>query len=249
MRGICISFRSGKIQQQTWTFLTIIKKIQEDFKFEFDLKKEQEEIIDSILKKQHTFGILPTGFGKSLTFIVPPLLLDISIPSVRHHTIVICPLVALMKDQCSSLQRRGVSATYISQRCDMDDATVEGMSNTIMFIMSRYYIIMVIPQKPFWFKETWSQGYNCFINLRIWLGQCDRLILSINQHGWVWFWDFRNIFQNPALCCILDYSFYMSNGKVCRLHVYIYWQNAILNLKRGSFEPIEHPIRHKWPGP
>ena len=45
--------------------------------FGFDkLKKEQEEIIDSILNKKDTVGLLPTGFGKSITFQLPAMILD-----------------------------------------------------------------------------------------------------------------------------------------------------------------------------
>ena len=41
-----------------------------------DLRPEQIEIIESVLGKKTTFGFLPTGFGKSITYILPPLALD-----------------------------------------------------------------------------------------------------------------------------------------------------------------------------
>ena len=48
------------------------------FKYGFDFNlKEQSEILNIILnEKKNVFGVLPTGFGKSLSFVLPPLLLD-----------------------------------------------------------------------------------------------------------------------------------------------------------------------------
>lgn len=80
--------------------------------FGFDkLKKEQEEIIDSILNKKDTVGLLPTGFGKSITFQLPAMILD-------GLTIVISPLVALMNDQVMSLKKKGIKAEYINSLLD-----------------------------------------------------------------------------------------------------------------------------------
>lgn len=63
----------------------------------------QAEIIDSVLAGHDTVGLLPTGGGKSLTFQVPALLL----PSV---TVVLTPLISLMKDQTDRLRGVGVRA-------------------------------------------------------------------------------------------------------------------------------------------
>lgn len=75
------------------------------------LKKEQEEIIDSVLNHKDTIGLLPTGFGKSITFQLPALMLD-------GITLVISPLVALMADQVGSLKRKGIRAEYINSLLD-----------------------------------------------------------------------------------------------------------------------------------
>ncbi len=67
----------------------------------------QEELIDHILSGQDVLGIMPTGAGKSLCYQVPALML-------KGVTIVISPLISLMKDQVSALVSAGVSAACIN---------------------------------------------------------------------------------------------------------------------------------------
>lgn len=66
----------------------------------------QEEIITSVLSGHDTLGLMPTGGGKSITFQVPALLLD-------GLTIVVTPLVSLMKDQVDNLKSRRIKAAYL----------------------------------------------------------------------------------------------------------------------------------------
>lgn len=66
----------------------------------------QPQIIDSILSGHDTLGLLPTGGGKSITFQVPALLL----PGI---TLVVTPLISLMKDQVDNLRQRGIRAAAV----------------------------------------------------------------------------------------------------------------------------------------
>ncbi len=50
--------------------------VKRKYDINFSLKPQQKEIITSILSKKPTFGILPTGFGKSMCYLLPPLLMD-----------------------------------------------------------------------------------------------------------------------------------------------------------------------------
>ncbi|MEM8894011.1 MAG: ATP-dependent DNA helicase RecQ [Bacteroidota bacterium] len=66
----------------------------------------QEEIVQSVLEGKDTLALLPTGGGKSICFQVPGMML-------KGLTIVISPLIALMKDQVEQLQHRGIKAAAI----------------------------------------------------------------------------------------------------------------------------------------
>jgi len=70
-------------------------------------RKPQGAIIDHILEGKRTLALLPTGQGKSLCFQIPGLVL----PGL---TVVISPLIALMKDQVDALHKRGIAAHYVN---------------------------------------------------------------------------------------------------------------------------------------
>ncbi|GGE31324.1 ATP-dependent DNA helicase RecQ [Pullulanibacillus camelliae] len=72
-----------------------------------DFRKGQKIIIERLLAHQDTVGIMPTGGGKSLCYQIPALLF----PGV---TLVISPLISLMKDQVDALDEAGVPATFIN---------------------------------------------------------------------------------------------------------------------------------------
>ena len=71
-----------------------------------DFRGIQQEIIESVGEGHDTLGLMPTGGGKSITFQVPAL-------AMKGVTIVITPLIALMKDQVDNLHHRGIKAAAI----------------------------------------------------------------------------------------------------------------------------------------
>lgn len=81
-------------------------KLKENFGFE-KFRPNQEAIIKGILSGEDTLAIMPTGGGKSICFQLPALLF----PGI---TIVISPLIALMKDQVDSLKANGIQACFIN---------------------------------------------------------------------------------------------------------------------------------------
>jgi len=77
-------------------------------------RKGQEDIINSILDGRDALGIMPTGAGKSLCYQIPAVLSD-------KTTIVISPLISLMKDQVDALRQNGVPAASINSSMEWDE--------------------------------------------------------------------------------------------------------------------------------
>lgn len=96
----------------------------------------QEQAINNILNKKDSVVIMPTGGGKSLIFQLPALVLD-------GITIVVSPLIALMKDQVDSLARLGIPATFINSSISLSETNkrLEEVSNGF------YKLVYVAPER------------------------------------------------------------------------------------------------------
>ncbi|MFJ5749569.1 DNA helicase RecQ [Peribacillus frigoritolerans] len=109
--------------------------LQEYFGYE-SFRKGQEQIIEQVLGGINTAGIMPTGGGKSICYQIPALLL----PGV---TLVISPLISLMKDQVDALEQNGIDATFLN-------SSISGLesSNRMNDIKhGRYKLVYVAPER------------------------------------------------------------------------------------------------------
>ncbi len=96
----------------------------------------QEELIDGVLSGSDVFGIMPTGGGKSMCYQIPALLLD-------GITLVVSPLISLMRDQVLALKAVGVPAAYIN-------STLTAAQHQAVFrnlLAGKYKIVYVAPER------------------------------------------------------------------------------------------------------
>ena len=96
----------------------------------------QEEIILDSLAGRDTFALLPTGGGKSLCFQLPALARD-------GLTVVVSPLIALMKDQVDALQASGIAATFLNSSLNADESRkrLRGLHN------GEFRLLYVAPER------------------------------------------------------------------------------------------------------
>ncbi|MCX6794720.1 MAG: RecQ family ATP-dependent DNA helicase [Candidatus Falkowbacteria bacterium] len=113
----------------------------------------QEKAIDNILAGQDTLVVLPTGGGKSLIYQLPALVLE-------GITIVISPLIALMKDQVDSLERVGIPATFINS-----SISPEEMTKRLAKIKSGAYRIIYIAPERFYNQTFLMELKNIKVSL------------------------------------------------------------------------------------
>ncbi len=110
-------------------------------RFGFDsFRPGQKAVIDAILKKRDIMVVMPTGGGKSLCYQLPSVM-------IRGVTIVVSPLIALMKDQVDSLITRSIPATFINSSLSRreQDQRVKDMK------MGIYMLVYVAPER---FRNT-----------------------------------------------------------------------------------------------
>ncbi|NMA09160.1 MAG: DEAD/DEAH box helicase, partial [Clostridiales bacterium] len=77
-------------------------------------REGQETLVDALLQGRDVFGVMPTGAGKSICYQIPALML----PGV---TIVVSPLISLMKDQVEALVDAGIPAAFLNSSLSSDE--------------------------------------------------------------------------------------------------------------------------------
>src|SRR5206468_3325076 len=99
----------------------------------------QEEIVSDALAGRDVFALMPTGGGKSLCFQLPALLRD-------GLTIVISPLISLLKDQVDALQTSGIAATFLNSALDRHEAVerLRGLNR------GQYRMLYLAPELSRW---------------------------------------------------------------------------------------------------
>jgi len=96
----------------------------------------QEDLIDHILDQRDVMGIMPTGSGKSICYQIPALMMT-------GVSLVISPLIALMKDQVDGLLESGINATYLNSTLSMR----ETQARTQGIISGDYKVVYVAPER------------------------------------------------------------------------------------------------------
>jgi ATP-dependent DNA helicase RecQ len=137
----------------------------------------QREICEASLAGRDVFALLPTGGGKSLCFQIPAL-------ARGGLTLVVSPLIALMKDQVDQLQASGVAATFLNSTLDAEEARsrLRGLHR------HEYRLLYVAPERLM--LDGWSE------NLKKWDVNC----LAIDEAHCVseWGHDFRPEYRQLA---------------------------------------------------
>src|SRR5437773_1861996 len=114
---------------------SLLPLLKQSFGFD-SFRPLQEEIIRDALAGRDAFALLPTGGGKSLCFQLPAL-------AREGLTVVVSPLISLMKDQVDALQASGIAATYLNSALDRDE-TVERWHG---LHRGKYQLLYVAPER------------------------------------------------------------------------------------------------------
>ena len=117
------------------TFASLESALKHFFGYD-TFRPGQKKIIEAALQNKDLLTIMPTGGGKSLCFQLPALLR-------KGMTIVVSPLIALMRDQVDALQDNGINATYLNSTLEYD----ERRSRQIAILEDRIKLLYVAPER------------------------------------------------------------------------------------------------------
>ncbi|SDX37006.1 ATP-dependent DNA helicase RecQ [Lutibacter oricola] len=111
-------------------------------------RDQQQKIVESVLSKNDNLVIMPTGGGKSICFQLPALLLD-------GLTLVISPLIALMKDQVDGLNANGIAADYYNS--SQESSEHEAIFDKV--IQKKLKLLYVAPESLALLENILSEKY------------------------------------------------------------------------------------------
>ncbi len=135
--------KPSKCRMTTTTTDAAIVKAAESLGY--NLKPDQMRTLQKFVGGRDVFVSLPTGYGKSLCYILLPRIFDL-LRGVEDKSVVIVvsPLVALMKDQVAFITKNGLSATYVS---DIDKHSASTVEQDVR--NGKYRIVFMSPEALF----------------------------------------------------------------------------------------------------
>ncbi|WP_417785437.1 DNA helicase RecQ [Tenacibaculum sp.] len=125
----------------------LLEKLKVNFGYD-SFRLEQQAIIENILAKKDTLVIMPTGGGKSICYQLPALFFE-------GVTLVISPLIALMKDQVDSLKANGIPATFFNS----SQSTEEQQQVFDAIASKSIKLLYVAPESLSLLKNVLNQSY------------------------------------------------------------------------------------------
>ncbi|MGH6647611.1 RecQ family ATP-dependent DNA helicase [Aquabacterium sp.] len=130
MKPVTTEIDHTQLPQASFTWRPRLRRLLRETFGLHTLREGQDAVIQRIMQGLPTLAVMPTGAGKSLCYQLPALLLP-------GRTLVVSPLIALMKDQCDALQAMGVqavqlhSAMTVSDLAEAQDAAASGKARLV----------------------------------------------------------------------------------------------------------------------
>ncbi len=215
-------------------------------------RSSQEQIIERTLTGKHSLVIMPTGMGKSLCYQIPALMFD-------GLTLVVSPLIALMKDQVDGLVKRGIDVAFINSSLTSDER--ERRYQNIR--EGKYKLLYVTPER---FRKV--EFLEC-------ISQREIKLLAVDEAHCISQWghdfrpdysrlkEFRSLIHNPTTIALtatatpdvqknIITQLGLTDSEMMIFHEGIERPNLNLDVLHvwGQDEKLDHilKIREKYPG-